>query len=140
MAKRSQKRPGRRTKADEALDRPFDPEVLARAQELARKYRIVLEPDANCGYVGSSLELPNVFADGPTPDDCVEAVRDALTSTVAYLLESGGQPPLPPEEQTRTKQVNIRLTEAEQRRLKEAAKASGYSDMSDFVRSKFLYS
>ena len=124
---------------ESGLSRPFDPAILERARELARKYRIVLEPDDRCGYLGSSLELPNVYADAKTADACVEAVREALTATVAYLIESGKTPPVPAGQQVRDKQVNIRLTEAEQRRLKEAAKASGFNDMSDYMRSKFLY-
>jgi hypothetical protein len=54
-------------KAAEALDRPFAPEVLERARKFAKRYRIVLEPEAECGYVGSSLEMPNVYADGARP-------------------------------------------------------------------------
>jgi hypothetical protein len=68
----------------------------------------------------------------------VKAVREALTAAVAYLIESGREPPAPAAEQARTRRINVRLTEAEQRRLKEAAKAAGFTDMSDFVRSKFL--
>lgn len=135
MAARSKKRVGK----DEGLSRPFGAEILARAQELAHKYRIILEPNDECGYIGSSLELPQVYADGVTPDGCVNAVREALTAAVAYLLESGQTPPLPPSDQVRNKQVNIRVTETEQRRLREAARANGFTDMSEYVRSRSLY-
>jgi predicted RNase H-like HicB family nuclease len=121
-----------------AIDRPFDPKILARARAIAWQYRIVLEPDAECGYIGSSLEMPSVYDDGLTADQCVQAVREALTAAVAYLIESGQVPPVPAKDQVRNKQVNIRLTEAEQTRLKEAAKSHGFSDISDYVRSTSL--
>ena len=122
----------------EALDRPFDPAILKRARELADKYRIVLETDPHVGYLASALELPNVLADGANPNAAVAAARDALTSAVAYLIESGQTPPLPADEQVRNKQINIRLTETEQRLLKEAAKAHNCSDMSEYVRNRVL--
>lgn len=126
-------------RTDAALDRPFDPAILARAREIARRYRIVLENcDNECTYLGTSLEMPGVFADGETPDKCVEEVREALTFAVAHLIEMGETPPAPADEQVRNKQVNIRLTEAEQARLREAAKARGFNDISDYIRSTTL--
>lgn len=122
-----------------ALDRPFAPAILERAKAIAHKYRIVLEPDGDCGYVGTSLEMPGVFADGKSADACVKEVREALTGAVAYLIEKGENPPVPADEQVRDKQVNVRLTAAEQRRLKEAASARGFTDISDYVRSQSLY-
>jgi predicted RNase H-like HicB family nuclease len=123
---------------NEALSRPFDPHILARAREIANKYRIVLEPGENSGYVGTSLEMPGVMGDGTTPNACVKHVRDGLVVGVAYLLEKGQEPPTPENEQVRNKQINIRVSEAEQRRLKEAAKAMGFSDISDFMRTTIL--
>jgi predicted RNase H-like HicB family nuclease len=122
----------------EVVDRPFAPTILKRAKELAAKYRIVLEPDEDAGYLASALELPNVLADGPNPNAAVTAARDALAAAIAYLIESGQTPPLPAAEQIRDRQINIRLTETEQRLLKEAAKAHNCSDMSEYVRSKVL--
>src|SRR5689334_13338282 len=123
MAKRSTKPAS--NKKSLALDRPFDPAVLKRAAAVARKYRIVLEQVSQGGaqFIGSSLEMPGVFADGKTADACVKAVREALTFAVAYLIESGQAPPVPADEQVRNKQVNIRLTESEQAMLKAAATA-----------------
>jgi hypothetical protein len=40
----------------------------------------------------------------------VRATREALTVTVATLLESGQTPPPPASENKRTEQVNVRLT------------------------------
>ncbi len=54
--------------------------------------------------------MPLVMSDGKTPDACVRATREALTVTVATLLESGQTPPPPASENKRTEQVNVRLT------------------------------
>jgi predicted RNase H-like HicB family nuclease len=126
------------SESKDVLDRPFDPAILKRARKLADKYRIVLETDPHVGYLASALELPNVLADGANPNAAVAAAREALTSAVAYLIESGQTPPLPADEQVRNRQINIRLTETEQRLLKEAAKAHNCSDMSEYVRTRVL--
>jgi predicted RNase H-like HicB family nuclease len=120
------------------LDRPFDSAVLEKAGAIAHRYRIVLEPNDEFGYIGSSLEMPSVYNDGMTADACVKAVREALTVAVAYLIEKGEVPPSPANEQVRNKQVNVRVTEAEQRRLKEVARARGFSDVSEYLRSRSL--
>jgi predicted RNase H-like HicB family nuclease len=138
MRKQSKKLVGNIHKAA-VNDRPFDPVILDRAREIARKYTILLEPDDDCGYVGTSLEMPGVYNDGKSADDCVKAVRESLTIAVAYLIEKRKTPPIPADEQVRNKQVNIRVTEAEQRRLKEAALARGYTDVSDYLRTSALY-
>lgn len=138
MAARSTKHVGNKKADPAAIDRPFDPRILEQAKAIAWQYQIILEPDQDCGYLGSSLEMPYVYNDGLTADKCVQAVREALTVAVAFLLESGRVPPVPAKEQVRNKQVNIRLTEAEQRRLKEAAKARGFSDVSEYIRSTSL--
>ena len=139
MAKRSTKRAKTTERAPRAaLDRPFDPQILEQAARIARKYRIILEPNDECGYIGSALEMPKVYADGATADACVRNVREALIAAVAYLLEKGDVPPAPADEQVRNKQVNIRVSEAEQRRLRAAALARGFADISDYVRSASL--
>lgn len=138
MANKSTKRAKRTDRAGTALDRPFDPPIVQEAARIAQKYRIILEQDEDCGYIGSSLEMPNVYGDGRTADRCVNNLREALTVAVAYLLESGQAPPAPADEQVRDKQINVRLTDTEQRRLREAAKARGYTDISDYVRSTTL--
>jgi predicted RNase H-like HicB family nuclease len=117
------------------IARPFDPAILEKAREVANKYRIVLEPHPDCGYIGTSLEMPGAMGNGKTPDDCVKHVRGALIVGVAYLLESGKTPPAPADQQVRNKQINIRVSEAERRRLKEAASAKGFTDILDFMRT-----
>lgn len=133
---RVSKEPVRNNEQD--ISRPFDTAILGKAREIAGKYRIVLEPHPDGGYIGTSLEMPGAMGDGRTADACVKHVREALVVGVAYLLESGQAPPVSAGEQIRNKQINIRVTESEQRRLKEAAAAKGFTDISDFMRTTLL--
>src|SRR5437773_1530472 len=99
------------------------------AQEASHGWRLVRISSSHHIFakVGRrpSLELPEVYGDGNSADESVEQVREALTAVIAYMIESGQTPPAPADEQLRDKQVNIRLTEAEQRRLRAAARARG---------------
>src|SRR5436305_1799649 len=114
------------------LDRPFDPAVWSRAAAIADQYRLILEPDPDAGFVGTALELPNVFADGKTPDECVRETRVALTGVVARMMERGQAPPSPADEQRREQQINIRVTDAEKSLLEQAARSKGFRGISDF--------
>ena len=96
----------------------------------------MLEPDEELGYIGSSIELPTVFADARTPDACVKATREAMTVAVATLLELGRRPPSGRHQ--RTQQVNIRLTPDERLALAEAASRLGYKGISEYVRAAAL--
>lgn len=124
--------------SDLAIDRPFDPRILKRAAGIASQYRIVLEPDDDLGFVGSSIELPNVWGDGKTPDACVRETREALISVIATMLERNERPPLPTREELRDQQVNIRVTAREKFVMEEAARSKGFRGISDFVRSTTL--
>jgi predicted RNase H-like HicB family nuclease len=84
------------------LRRPFAASILRRARAIAVRYRIVLERDADLGYLGSSIEMPGVMADGPTPDACVRATMEALEAAIATLLELGRRPPSPQRARVRT--------------------------------------
>ncbi len=128
----------KKTKRGKALDRPFEAAVLRRAQRIAKQYRLVLEPDDEVGFVGHAVELPNVFADGRTANECVRATREALTAAVATMLEAGQRPPAPSAEGKRLMQVNVRLTAYEKQILEEMARQSGYRSVSDFVRAAAL--
>jgi len=119
-----------------ALDRPFDARMLNDALRIVSDYRLVLEPNKELGYVGSSVEIPSVFADGQTPDDCVKATREALTVAVATMLEMGRRPPT--GRSTRSVQVNLRLTAEEKLALESAANRMGFKGVSDFVRAAAL--
>lgn len=125
---------------DLAVDRPFDPKVVKRAAQIASQYRIILEPNDDVGFMGSSIEMPNVWGDGKTPDACVRETREALTSVIATLLERDDTPPLPTREELRDQQVNVRVTAREKLILEEAARIKGFRGISDFVRSTTLSS
>src|SRR5256885_6565157 len=99
-------------KSSERIDRPFDKAVLRRAREIADQYQIILQFEDGL-YYGRGLELPTAMNHGKTPDECVRATRDILTTAVAYMLESGETPPAPAAENKRTEQINVRLTAEE---------------------------
>lgn len=122
------------------LDRPFAPEVLDRAKELAFEYRLILEPNEELGFMGRSIEMPYVWGDGRTPDACVHETREAIISSIATMLEMGEVPPSPASEKLRQEQINIRVTPEEKFMLEEAARSRGFRGISDFVRSTTLNS
>jgi len=124
-------------KSSKAIDRPFDPKILARARKIAESYQIILHFE-NDEYYGRAVEMPHVMNDGKTPDECVAATRDILTTAVAYMLESGQVPPPPASDNKRTEQVNVRLTAEEKLLLEEAARSKGFRGVSDFVRAASL--
>ncbi len=103
--------------------------------EIADQYRVVLTPDEELGWVGCSVELPNVHGDGETPDKCVDETREALRAAVATMLEAGQEPPAPAEQQKRTVQVNLRLTPDERLAFEESARQLGFANLSDYLRA-----
>ena len=115
--------------------RPFNDAVLKRARAIARKYRIILKPDPDLGWIGNSVEMPNVYADGRTPDACVRQTVEALTTAVATMLELGQAPPEASERKT---QVNIRLTAEEKLLIASRAVQRGFRGISDYVRAAAL--
>ena len=119
-------------------EKPFDNQVWEQARQIANEYKLLLEPDRERGYIGSSLEFPTVLSTGATANECVESTREALAVAVATILEAGRNPPAPACEQRRQVQVNIRLTDDEKLLLQEAARRCGFNGLSDFVRSVAL--
>ncbi|MBN1361517.1 MAG: type II toxin-antitoxin system HicB family antitoxin [Sedimentisphaerales bacterium] len=119
----------------ESLDRPFERSVLRKAKQLAGEYRMTLERNEKLGFIGSSVELPTVFADGTTPEACYQATEEALTVAVATMLECGQTPPQPVSARKRTEQVNVRLTAEEKMLLSNAASSLGFKGISDFLRN-----
>ncbi|MCH7925358.1 MAG: type II toxin-antitoxin system HicB family antitoxin [Planctomycetes bacterium] len=107
---------------------------MKRARKVVSAYRIILEKDAGLGYIGSSIELPAVFADGATAASCVDAIQQALTYAVATMIECGQRPPAAASSGKRDVQINIRLTAQEKLRLSDAARRLGFKGVSDFVR------
>ncbi len=125
-------------KKNDAIDRPFDPEVLRRAADLAPQYRLVLEQEED-GFGATVFEMPNVYGFGETVDACIKETRELLESALAFMMESGEAIPLPSAEPKRTEQVNIRLTPDEKWQLEEAARRQGFRGVSDYVRSATLH-
>ena len=118
----------------ESLTKPFDKSTLDKAQRIANNYSIVLNPNARLGFIGTSIELPTVFTDSKTAEQCCKDTREALTVAVATMLECNQSPPAPASEKKRDTQVNIRLTAEEKLRLVRCASNLGFDGVSDFVR------
>ncbi|MBX3317663.1 MAG: ribbon-helix-helix protein, CopG family [Phycisphaeraceae bacterium] len=121
-----------------AADRPFDRATWLTAQRLAARYRLVIAPEQGVGYLGRTIELPYVMADGPTINACAEATLEATALAIATALEAGDHPPEPASEGKRELQLNIRLTSDEKSRLDEGARQAGFRNLSDFVRAAAL--
>jgi len=126
-------------KSSKAIDRPFAADLLRKARSIADTYQIILhEEDGE--YYGRAVELPSVMNDGATPDKCVQATREILTTAIAYMLETGQVPPPASSDRKRTEQINVRVTAEEKLILEEAARSRGFRGLSDFVRSLSLQS
>jgi predicted RNA binding protein YcfA (HicA-like mRNA interferase family)/predicted RNase H-like HicB family nuclease len=122
-----------------AIDRPFAPDVLAKAEKVAQQYQVILAFEDGEWY-GRGLEMPYVFGDGKTPAQCVAETREALTTAVATLLELGERPPTPARAGRRTTQINVRLTAEEKALLEVTAQRKGFNGLSEFIRAAALES
>lgn len=118
----------------------FKASILRKARKIAADYRIVLEKNVRLGFIGSSVELPTVFADAKTPDKCYKATQEALMVAVATMIERGQRPPQPASAGRRTEQVNVRLTAEEKLLFANAAMNLGFKGISDFIRNTALNS
>ncbi len=128
-----------RKSSKKALDRPFAAEILAKARKLADQYQVIVWHEEE-EWFGRGLELPHVFGDGHTPDECLENTREALVGMVATLLERRERPPTPAHAGKRTAQINVRLTAEEKALLEVTAQRKGFNGLSDFVRAAALES
>lgn len=137
MSKKSKGSAGAK-EADLPLDRPFEATVWSRAEEIASRYGFLVQPHEEVGFLARGLEMPNVFADGETPEACMRSIREALTVATATMIEQGEAPPAPADDSVRREQINIRVTAEEKLRLEEAARSKGFRGISDFVRSTTL--
>jgi predicted RNase H-like HicB family nuclease len=131
--------PGKSRESAKALDRPFSANVLKQAKGIAQHYQVILSCEEGHWY-GRGLEMPNVFSDGKTANQCMENTREALCRAVAYMLEEGQKPPAPAREGTRTQQANVRLTADEKVVLENTAKRKGFKGLSDFIRAAAMES
>ncbi len=117
---------------------PFRPALLEKAREIAGGYKLLIEKSERLGYIGSSVEIPTVFADGATPEKCYEATQEALSVAVAAMLEAGQTPPQAAGFMKRNTQVNVRLTHEEKALIAAAAAKSGFKGLGDFIRATVL--
>ncbi|MBA7619081.1 hypothetical protein ES703_26413 [subsurface metagenome] len=120
------------------LDKPFKNSVLRKAKKIVSYYRITIEKNDRLGFIGSSVELPTVFADAKTPEKCYRVAEDALMVAVATMIECGQRPPQPASAGRRTEQVNVRLTAEEKLLFANAAMNLGFKGISDFIRNTAL--
>jgi predicted RNase H-like HicB family nuclease len=123
-----------------ALDKPFKESIVRKAKKLVADYRIILERNERLGFIGSSVEIPTVFADAKTPEKCYRATQEALMVAVATMIKCGQRPPQPASMGLRTEQVNVRLTAEEKLLFSNAAMNLGFKGISDFIRSIALNS
>ncbi len=112
--------------------------LLRKAKKIAGEYRITIERNERLGFIGSSVELPTVFADARTAEMCYQATQEALMVAVATMIECGQRPPQPASAKKRNEQVNVRLTSEEKILLSNAASSLGFKGISDFIRNTAL--
>ncbi|MFQ6036837.1 MAG: type II toxin-antitoxin system HicB family antitoxin [Sedimentisphaerales bacterium] len=120
------------------LKRSLKASVLRKAKKITADYRITIERNGRLGFIGSSVELPTVFADAKTPEKCYKATQEALMVAVATMIECGQRPPQPASAKKRNEQVNVRLTAEEKILLSNAASSLGFKGISDFLRNVAL--
>jgi predicted RNase H-like HicB family nuclease len=119
------------------LNKPFNRDVMTDARRIAEKYEVILVSEGGTWF-GKGLEMPHVFGEGKTPDECVENTRKALIAAVAHMIEQGEIVPAPSSEGKRSAQVNIRLTQEEKIILSASARAKGFQGLADFIRARAL--
>jgi predicted RNase H-like HicB family nuclease len=135
---RSSKNSSKSEAKSKALDKPFKESIVCKAKKLVADYRIILEHNEQLGFIGSAVELPTVFADAETPEQCYKATQEALMVAVATMIECGQRPPQPASAGRRTEQVNVRLTAEEKLLFANAATNLGFKGISDFIRNTAL--
>src|SRR2546423_920045 len=87
--------------------RPFEPEVLKRAEEIAERYQVLVSFEDGESY-GRGWDPPGARPDGKPPAARYAPPRDAMKSPAAPMTEDGEPPPPPASEGQRTEQVNVR--------------------------------
>jgi predicted RNase H-like HicB family nuclease len=135
---RSSKNSSKSGTKSKALNKPFKESIVRKAKKIVADYRIILERNERLGFIGTSVEIPTVFADAKTPEKCYKAIQEALMVAVATMIECGQRPPQPASMGLRTEQVNVRLTAEEKLLFANAAMNLGFKGISDFIRSTAL--
>ncbi len=117
------------------LDRIFEEKVWKQAVKAVADYQIIIKKGGRYGYIGSSLEMPTVYAEDSTPAKCYAATQEALKVTAATMLECNSKPPPAFSPKKRSVQVNIRLNNEEKLQLTQASQKLGFKGLSDFIRN-----
>lgn len=120
------------------LSEAFGESVLIEARRFSDAYRVIIEKNDDLGFIGSSVELPTVFADGKTQEECLKAIEQALTGAVATMIVGGRKPPQPSTAKKRSEQINIRLTSYEKLLLTNKAADLGFKGISDLIRTTII--
>lgn len=126
-----------KSKNSDELIRPFEKNVEETAKKLADKYQIVLTQEDGMWF-GHGLEMPNVFGEGKTSNQCVKNTLEALRASIAVMLEAGQMPPMPANHGQRSEQVNIRLSAVEKAVIEAFARSKGYRGIADYMRAGAL--
>ena len=124
-----------KTKNPKKLEEAFDKAILAKAGKIISGYRVIIEENAKLGFIGNSVELPMVFADGKTPEECYKAIQEALTGAVATMIVCKRKPPQSSLAEKRTEQINIRVTPYEKLLLTSKSADLGFKGLSDLIRN-----
>jgi len=66
---------------------------LDQALPIVMRYHFVFERNLSLQFIGSALEMPYVFADGATIQDCYKTLVSALQCAVGTMLEMKQKPP-----------------------------------------------
>lgn len=122
----------------ELLNRPFKNSVLRKAKKIADEYRITIERNEGLDFIGSSVEMPTVFADAKTPEQCYKATQEALMVAIATMIECGQRPPQTFSSKRRTERVKVRLTAEEKLLFANLAMNLGFKSIYDFIRNVAL--
>lgn len=120
------------------LSEAFGESVLIEARRFSDRYRVIIEKNDGLGFIGSSVELPTVFADGKTQEECFKAIEQALAGAVATMIIDGRKPPQPSTAKKRSEQINIRLTSYEKLLLTNKAADLGFKGISDLIRTTII--
>lgn len=120
------------------LSEAFGESVLIEARRFSDAYRVIIEKNDDLGFIGSSVELPTVFADGKTQEECLKAIEQALAGAVATMIIDGRKPPQPSTAKKRSEQINIRLTSYEKLLLTNKAADLGFKGISDLIRTTII--
>lgn len=79
----------------ETLADAFSEETLRQASAIIENYHIQFEASEDLGFIGNSVELPTVYAEGKTKEECTANLKESMTGAIAYMLENGQEQFIP---------------------------------------------